>query len=197
MIRTLITLFLIVGLSACQTLSQNNPKILAERYTLAVEDTSVATPYKISHNLISITAQNDNLIWKDDNKKELKVVTWKSKVNHVAGASVTSPKENYVIWVTAASQVQNFCRDYLRQNPNASADDLDLRLKQYLGLNQNWNYDLFIELWIDPKDLFRPCVDPEIDDNSCNLAFSNRPKRDCRGAGYCQLQAFLSKPLFQ
>ena len=198
MIRTLITLSLILSLSACQTPPQNNPKTLAERYTQAVEDASVATPYEISNDLIPINKKNNHLIW-NDSKSKLKVVTWKSEdsyVNNIANASETSDKEKYVIWVTSAPQVQNFCRDYLLQNPHTSADDLDLRLKQYLGLNQNWKYDTFIELWVDPNDLFRPCVDPEINDSSCNLAFSDDPTKAVEIPGIANYKHFYQNLYF-
>ncbi len=46
-----------------------------------------------------------------------------------------------------------------------------MRLKQFLGLNYTWQYDVFVELWVSPEDMFRPCVDPEIDDSTCNLKF--------------------------
>ena len=198
MIRTLITLSLILGLSACQTLPQNNPKTIAERYVLAVEDASVVTPHEISKSLIPITTENDSLIW-NDSKTKLKVVSWKSKKTYekyIAPKSVTSPDENQMIWVTSAPQVQHFCRDYLQQNPDASADDLDLRLKQYLGLNQNWNYDLFIELWIDPDYLFRPCVDPEINDSSCNLAFSDDQNKIVEVPGIANYKHFFQNLYF-
>ena len=34
---------------------------------------------------------------------------------------------------------------------------------------------MFVELWVDPADMFRPCVDPEIHDNNCQLHFSECP----------------------
>ncbi|MGH8475484.1 MAG: hypothetical protein ACRER2_06895, partial [Methylococcales bacterium] len=90
--------------------------------------------------------------------------------NFIKPYTATSDKEDYVVWVTLAPQVQIFCRNFMASG-SRSKDDLDLRLKQYLGLNHNWNYDVFVELWVSPEDLFRPCVDPEPTDTSCNLEF--------------------------
>jgi hypothetical protein len=109
------------------------------------------------------------LQWQDG---KVLVVTWKSQSSFDANfknQSQTSPQEKYVTWVTAAPQVQAFCQGFVKNNPN---EDLNLRLKQYLGLNADWNYDVFVELWVDPADMFRPCVDPEIDDASCQLKFA-------------------------
>lgn len=176
MFRILITLFLAFGLNACQTLPSNNRHTLADQYRLAVEDASVATADEISNSLIPIIPENPNLVWRDSSKTKLKVVTWKSVSSYqkyLLPATKTPSSEANVIWVTSAPQVQDFCRNYMQQNPNASAEELNLRLKQYLGLNHNWEYDRFIELWVDAADLFRPCVDPEINDRSCNLAFGD------------------------
>ncbi|MGH9412070.1 MAG: hypothetical protein ACRD1V_21755, partial [Vicinamibacterales bacterium] len=80
-----------------------------------------------------------------------------------------------IVWVTAAPQVQEFCRRFEAGHPDATSDQLALRLKQYLGLNPGWSSDVFVELWVRPADMFRPCVDPEITDSTCNLEFSNPP----------------------
>ncbi|MFM7442130.1 MAG: hypothetical protein ACKO2V_26610, partial [Snowella sp.] len=87
-----------------------------------------------------------------------------------------------LIWVTASPQVKEFCKQYLKQNPQATEAELKLRLQQYLGLDPNWNYDVFVEMWVKPQDLFRPCVDPEISDKQCNLNFPKDGKAKVIGA---------------
>ena len=67
--------------------------------------------------------------------------------------------------------MQERCRQFRRDNPDASKEDLDLFLKQFLGLHPDWAYDVFVELWVDPSTLFRPCVDPVPDDRSCDIHF--------------------------
>jgi hypothetical protein len=59
-------------------------------------------------------------------------------------------------------------------DPKVSQKLVELRLKQYLGLNPDWHYDVFVEMWVDPADLFRPCVDPQVEDNVCNLHFDEK-----------------------
>ena len=72
--------------------------------------------------------------------------------------------------MTIVPQVQRFCQRYVQQHRRG---DVTLRLKQYLGLNADWTYDVFVEVWVDPGDLFRPCVDPETNDSSCDLEFKD------------------------
>ena len=148
---------------------------IATAYDNAVLDASVAELGEIVNNLIAITPQNDELVWNKD-KSKLLVVSWKSQDSYeqfLKPYHQTSTNEAYVIWVTTAPQVQNFSKQYLKANPDATEDDINLRLKQYLGLNFEWEYDLFVEMWVSPDDLFRPSVDPEIDDSTCNLNFGD------------------------
>lgn len=140
-------------------------------YHHAVHNASLATEGKIAYDLIAITADNKDLVWRDST---LLVVTWKGKESYernIKPHDSTSTKEAYVVWVTTAPEVQQFCRNYWHHQPNATLADVELRLKQLLGLNPEWSYDLFIELWVNPADLFRPCVDPEVDDRHCELKF--------------------------
>ena len=139
-------------------------------YDAAVHDAAVAYPFEISDQLFAINSDNQELRWKEG---KLLVVSWKSLKSYekyYKHKTHTSPNEEYVTWVTAAPQLQNFCQDYVRNHPQG---DLNLRLKQYLGLHFEREYDVFIEMWVDPKDLFRPCVDHQIEDNSCQLMFSD------------------------
>ena len=46
---------------------------------------------------------------------------------------------------------------------------LVLRLEQRLGLPPKAGKDAFLEVWIDPADLFRPCPDPGIADRECQV----------------------------
>jgi hypothetical protein len=38
-------------------------------------------------------------------------------------------------------------------------------------MNAEWSYDVFVEMWVNTSDVFRPCVDPEIQDSTCELHF--------------------------
>ncbi len=147
---------------------------LDDQYRGAVTDAAIVEQAEIMNNLNSASRENPTLIWNEDGAKLL-VVTWKAKgayQNFIKPYTATSDKEDYVVWVTLAPQVKNFCRD-LTASGMVSKEDLDLRLKQFLGLHHSWNYDVFVELWVSSEDLFRPCVDPEATDTACNMNFGN------------------------
>jgi len=129
----------------------------------------------LGRNLFAITTDNKRLVWNEDKTKIL-VVTWKSQDAYERffnSQTQTTMDEAFVVWVTTVPQVQQFCQGYMHNNPKAMEEELKLRLKQYLGLNVAWQYDVFVEMWVSPENIFRPCVDPEVSDSECNLKFSN------------------------
>lgn len=164
----------LVGCSALLAVNQaQSATPQAELYAKAVRDAAVASPAEISAKLVRIDLTNNNLVWNND-KTKVKVVTWKSQSsyeNNILPYTETSPNETYVIWVTAAPYIHDFCHNYVTAHPGVKKQKLDLRLKQRLGLHFSWSYDVFVELWVNPADLFRPCVDPNPADNTCDLNF--------------------------
>ncbi|NET11125.1 MAG: hypothetical protein F6K16_41865 [Symploca sp. SIO2B6] len=149
---------------------------IQDQYHYAVDDASILQPGENVDTLLPITPENPHLIWNEDYTQIL-VVTWKrqsSYERHIRPHTLTSDQENHVIWVTAAPEIQDFCREYLATHPEATQEELELRLKQHLGLHYDWTYDVFVELWVSPDQLFRPCVDPDITDTQCNEHFGDR-----------------------
>lgn len=148
---------------------------LEEKYRIAIQDAALVEDKEVFTDLIQVTPENPKLnsYWNEDKTKIL-VVTWKKSTsyeNFIKPFNNSSRDEANLIWVTVAPELKEFCKKYLQNNPRATEEDLKLRLKQYLGLDPKWDYDIFVEMWIDPRDLFRPCVDPEITDGKCNLDF--------------------------
>ncbi|MEM6405039.1 MAG: hypothetical protein AAF669_00365 [Pseudomonadota bacterium] len=167
---TLIVSFLISHLG----FAKPDENQLNRAYQYSLLDAARITPEEISYQLNAIHPNNNSLIWNED-KTKLLVVTWKSKnsyESYLKPETATSTSEEHVVWVTLAPQVQQFCRNLYKNYPK-NGDKVTLRLKQYLGLNHTWNYDVFVELWVSPDDLFRPCVDPDTQDSQCNLEFSS------------------------
>ena len=153
---------------------------LLQQYRSAIQDAAIVEPGENVDNLLQISPENPLLqpYWNEDKTKIL-VVTWKSQQSYekyLKTAKNSPQDENRLIWVIASPQIKEFCKQYLKDNPNATEADLKLRLQQYLGLEPNWKYDVFVEMWVDPRDLFRPCVDPEITDKQCNLDFPQGAK---------------------
>lgn len=147
-------------------------------YAHAVQDAAVAEATEIVDTLVPVHAGNDKLTWRFDDRSWVKVVTWKSRhdyESYILPNPGTSENENYVLWVTMAPYVQNFCRNYLGRHPAATPSQLKRRLKQRLGLHPDWQYDLFVELWVPLASIVRPCVDPDPSDTRCDLNFTATP----------------------
>jgi hypothetical protein len=101
-------------------------------------------------------------------QRHVLMLAWKTQEfvnNYVKANNVTPWKhESYNIYFEHATFVipQYEMERFIKEN---NLRDLDppaqkLRLTQVLGLPPSSSNDHFIELWIQPKDLFRPAIDP-------------------------------------
>ncbi|MCG8618373.1 MAG: hypothetical protein MI802_19320 [Desulfobacterales bacterium] len=188
--KQIFTLFLMLipvsfSLMSCATTSP---------FDRAVQDASVVSEKDVYPHLIAVHTGNPDLTF--DNGRVL-VVMWKSRDSYervYKDQTATADSEAYVTWVTTAPQVRRFGKAFLSARPGTDRAALEKRLKQYLGLKPEWTYDVFVELWVDPADMFRPCVDPEIDDGVCNTAFSDPLPRV---AGIADYPGFYKNLYFQ
>jgi len=137
------------------------------RYWKAITEAMSPNPSKISGDLVPVTKDNKNLVWKViDGEDYLLVVTWKQSVKYYepyidSAYYSTGP---YEIWITTAPQL-------LDKFKGSKKTDTSMRLKQMLGLPPNSVYNYFVTFWVRPQDLFRPCADNEIADGTCGLCF--------------------------
>jgi len=181
---------------------QSSTDALQAAYRAAIQEAALVEPEKDVDTLIPLTPDNPLLVW-NPTKTQVLVVTWKSQsvYERYLKPNTQSPKqEDRLLWVTVAPQVKAFCQRYLQQHPHATEADLTLRLKQYLGLNPSWEYAQFVELWVSPQDLFRPCVNPDITQRRCPLNFAGAtPKVTGRtqGAGIQDYEAFYQALYFR
>ncbi len=131
-------------------------------YQNAVADAIYPMNKKINSDLIAITNANNSLIWNTiNNEKYILVVTWKQEVQYYKdklGSIYNTGK--YPIWVTTAPELKSKFNTHIVQDTNK-------RLLQMLGLPPNATYNYFVEFWVKPEDLFRPCPDREITDCHC------------------------------
>jgi len=167
--KFLFILFSFLQFGGCQS-SRNINSIASEDeplYRQSITNAMSPNSSKINYDLISISKQNTDLIWKNFNGEDyLLVVAWKSK------DSIYKPyldsnfynTGNYPIWVTTSPELR-------QRMKHETEKDTTLRIKQLLGLPPNNSYDYFIEFWVKPEDLFRPCPDNEITDKQCELCF--------------------------
>lgn len=139
---------------------------LESRYRAAVADAKVATVTEISRDLVAISHNTPELIWKSDQTSVL-VLTWTGwdGYDKQVGQPVTLQRE---VWVTPAPYLQEFCK---AQRSQLSDDALTLRLEQLMGLPPHNGKTRFVEMWVQVADLFRPSPDPAITDHEAELDF--------------------------
>jgi hypothetical protein len=141
-------------------------------YARAVKETCKPEVKAIYTHLTRIDTSNKELIYKTIKGEEyILVLAWKQNVSFYKNDSVTGffNTGNFPVWVTAAP-------DLKRRMKTLHATDADNRLRQLLGLPPHARYSYFVEFWVRPADLFRPCPDKEINDAWCELCFP--PKTD-------------------
>jgi hypothetical protein len=141
-----------------------SPKI-RQVYAAAVADARVPAPEEISRQLLALVASNDELI--RNPRGQILMVTW-TKAEYFRDPEVYAKGRAFPLygdtWMTAAPAMQRFCRAL-----GLDAGMLVLRLEQRLGLPPKAGKDAFLEIWVDPADLFRPCPDPGISDHECQV----------------------------
>ncbi len=152
--------------SACSTLKKADTEVAYQR---SVENSMYPTARKI-HNLVSISKDNPDLVWKTINNEDyVLMVTWKAQNYYPASGEYNTGI--YEMWVTAAPELYNrMCKEKTSRQ--------ETRLKQLLGLPPTAQNKIFIEFWVRPADLFRPCPDKEVNDRSCNVCFTAKDSMD-------------------
>ncbi|AFE03631.1 hypothetical protein COCOR_00674 [Corallococcus coralloides DSM 2259] len=165
---SLTTAAALLCLTACGDDPQDPPRQPAElvcdaqTYSEAVRTAAEPTAQSIHTGLWAISPANDRLVW-NENRTAVRMVVWTTYTGYALGDNTLSRE----VWVTAAPQVQELCK-------TVSAEKLVPRVNQFLGLppaTDSDNARYFVEMWVKPGDMFRPCPDAEIDDTACGLQF--------------------------
>jgi len=137
-------------------------------YYAGVTDAKDVQSSEVASNLLMISASNKDLV--RDAEGRVLVASWKSQRSSTRlGFAANIGKEMEVpdmVWITVAPQLKNILKDH-----NLDSANLKVRVEQLLGLPPYGFSDRFIQLWVYPQDLFRPCPDSEISDNKCDTSF--------------------------
>ncbi|MEO0509781.1 MAG: hypothetical protein AAF065_07980 [Verrucomicrobiota bacterium] len=141
-----------------------------QAYADALDDASNPTPKEIVDTLNSISKTNEDLLWKTFSGQDYVLVeTWISASDvqyYQNGPDGFYNNGTHLIWVSPCPYLQDLC-----SKPGFGGDDLDMRLRQLIGLPPNDDKSYFVELWVRPADLFRPSPDAEVDDSQAELDF--------------------------
>lgn len=139
-------------------------------YNLSVGDAAKPQSWEIEKDLVKIRKETPGLVWKEINQEQyILVSSWQKDTSYYKNDEKTGTYNTtkYPIWVTVVPELQKLC-----QNKRfGRKEGLALRLKQLLGLPPNVEKSYFVEFWVQPQDLFRPCLDGDVSDVNCTLAF--------------------------
>lgn len=158
-------------------LEKNKPesyKFLQQQLQAAINNAKKPSKDKVVKNLWSLSTSNTQIKSRENNGKvEYLMASWKYVKNPNEDWKIGTKKsiENQT-WLTAVPQVKEFCQNCKGIGINIPGNImLSLRLQQYLGLilNRNSNKTHFVEMWVKAEDLSRPCIDPEINDSTCQV----------------------------
>jgi hypothetical protein len=140
-------------------------------YQNAIKSTKAHGYIRNPPYLISIVPWNPDLIWDKDKEHVLmnSLMTEGYGLNlykpNVKKEMETSDNIDFAPWVTSTNEIYNFIKKYLSEPHDALS--LSQRLNQGLGLPPSSAKKYFVKMWIKATDLFRPCLDPEVIDNTC------------------------------
>jgi hypothetical protein len=144
------------------TLSPLPPAPRADPYGDSLRDAMFPEPSEVVHDLLTLTPDNPALSW--DAQGRVLMTTWSRRKYYPADPY--QPGHTFELygdtWFTTADEVANTCA-------GLSPSEAALRVEQYLGLPAGGGRDVFVQVWVDPTLLFRPCVDPDITQSSCPL----------------------------
>ncbi|MFT6443155.1 MAG: hypothetical protein ACJASM_002714 [Salibacteraceae bacterium] len=141
---------------------------LDQLYSKAVADAMNPTPEEIDSALTSIYAAQDTTI---NGAYYVKMVSFMPE-NYIS--EYEKAKKNnkpYTIgfnpWLTVVPEI----KDYFKTEQYSDEEFVEIRTKQLLGLPYQKLYSHFVELWVKPEDIKRPCPDSDPGDTDCLLDF--------------------------
>ena len=156
-------------------------------YKEAMQDTEVAEQSEISTRLLAVVPPprydtlNDDMLhgssitWEnpaDPNSRvlvETMVTQW--DYDNIYGPKLGQETTiNFSNWVTVVPELKNYFIG------SESCPPTQKRIIQLKGLNPAREYSWLVEIWVNPKDLFRPAPDPEITDHEGELSVRKSEK---------------------
>lgn len=130
-------------------------------YLASLDDAAFPLPAEVVPDLLTLTLGTPGLVWDDAGR--LLVTTWSRSSFYPADPyrpGYTFPLYGET-WFSTGTEVADACAGLGERAP--------LRVEQLLGLPPGGGRDVFLQVWIDPDDLFRPCFEPDVQQPSCPI----------------------------
>jgi hypothetical protein len=138
------------------------PERTWQAYSQAIADAAVSLPGEVVVDLVVADPSDPRTQWTTIDGEQYMLFSRLgyrplSQVSPGEAFTVSSP-----VFVTVPEEVRQECKR--SRCARLTATQLDLRLKQLIGLPPDADYGVLTRMWVRPADLFRPCtqVDPLI-----------------------------------
>lgn len=145
-----------------------------DKLSIAVEDTKLMEESEVSHNLTVLSKGKIKMafIKRSSSKQFFKFnkdasYIWPQECLNKSAFDLTIPSYGYIFCFAYS----DFDKIYKKTKEN------NLKLTQMLGLLPVWSnygkdpYNNLYVVEVDSKDIFRPCKDNEVYDNTCDIVF--------------------------
>lgn len=180
-----VVLIVVSGCASTRPATVTDTAKLWVLYGQAVEAAKIPQPDHISKQLVPIATLTPGLVW-DESREKILMATW-VKAQYYTGKPPYDTTIPVAAWLTAAPFLQRFCRQ-----TGLQGNALRLRIAQRLGMPPDASNDSFVQMWVDPHTFFRPCPDPEINDQECQVNLTDGP---ADSSGACPWSAALQGQL--
>jgi hypothetical protein len=153
-------------------------------YVKALRDSEEAIQEKVFTKLLAIVPgwdpinherlRGSGLRWEGEpGDSRVLVTTFLDRPTYIQyyKSNLESHQDSYTLqkslWVTVVPELKNY---FSKKNFYNRCPPSCKRVMQLLGLHPANEYDVLIEMWVDPKALFRPSPDPEATDHESEVA---------------------------
>ena len=141
-------------------------------YIKGLKHAEYPKPEDVYDNLTRISPDNEDLVRDTiDGVPYVLAVTWKDDTSFYTNKNSFDADKRLYRYNTRSRRIFVTIVPYLKRKQFGHLNDhkLNMRLNQLLGLPPVSKYSYFIELWVRPEDLFRPCFDNATNTNVCKF----------------------------
>ncbi|HAN70112.1 MAG TPA: hypothetical protein DCQ36_00775 [Actinobacteria bacterium] len=161
-----------------------------QAYAAAISDAAISRPGEVVADLVIADPSDPRTEWTTMDGEQYMLV---SNLRFQPLSSVPAGEPFTVssfVFVTVPGEVRQECeRDGCARMTVAQ---LDLRLKQLIGLPPDADYGFLTRMWVRPADLFRPCTQVDPMNPSCPQRVANTTQAGVDRSGFLLGQAMYS-----
>lgn len=169
---------------------QSIPSSTWQAYASAISDSAMSRPGEVVNDLVVASPANPLTEWTTIDGEQYMLV---SHIGYRAMSTV-GPGESFTVssftFATVPGEVERECeRDRCHR---MTESELDMRLKQLIGLPPDADFGVLTRVWVRAADLFRPCTQVDAMVPTCPQLVANTMQGDVDRAGFLVDQGMYS-----